>query len=363
MKKNAPLILILLLSGQILLAQPAQNNEPVQPVQNNDPAELTQTAEPVQPSEPLAAKLAGMVKSDVFNIGVIIRTESHFWVNNDSQPSGRRFDLGATRLDFRGRLDGNFTYRVHFDLRLNPSIMNAEFGYRYADQHRVVVGAFKPFTSTDLDPAPSAVDFIGRARLVGAMMNLREIGVTFLGNSGALNYRVGIYNGTGLTRQNDDRFMYTARLGYTIDIAENDLEIGLNTFLNQTQNVNVGNTGLTSTGNRVLYGGYFRFNGDRFFVTAEASQTQFDAVQLAGAQETITGFFGTVAFQTDDKNEVLLRLDHLSYDVRDIASNLLILGLNHRATKLVKIQVNGLFRVTDNANDNFGLLTTFQVAF
>jgi len=308
-------------------------------------------------------QLRRMVKSDAFSIGAVIRAESHLWLDNENEPGGRRFDLGATRLDFRGRLDDNFSYRLHLDLRQNPSLMNAEFGYHYAQNHRVVIGAFKPYTSTDLDPPPNETDFHGRARLVGTMMNNREIGVTFLGDIDRLNYRIGIYNGTRLTRQNDDRFMYSVRLGYTADVGENTLTVGINSFLNQTRGVNVGNTGLTSTDDRVLYGGFFRYQTDRFFVTAEASQTRFDAAQLGGAEETITGFFGTLGYHVSDLNEVLIRLDRIQFDVRNTESNLLLLGLNHRPNALVKIQVNALTRLDGATYENFGVITVFQVAF
>jgi hypothetical protein len=308
-------------------------------------------------------QLRRMVKSDAFSIGAVIRAESHLWLDNENEPGGRRFDLGPTRLDFRGRLDDNFSYRLHLDLRQNPSLMNAEFGYRYAQNHRVVIGAFKPYTSTDLDPPPNETDFHGRARLVGTMMNNREIGVTFLGDIDRLNYRIGIYNGTRLTRQNDDRFMYSVRLGYTADVGENTLTVGINSFLNQTRGVNVGNTGLPSTGDRVLYGGFFRYQADRFFVTAEASQTRFDAAQLGSAEETINGFFGTIGYHVSDLNEVLIRLDRIQFDVRNTESNLLLLGLNHRPNALVKIQVNALTRLDGATYENFGVITVFQVAF
>jgi hypothetical protein len=316
-----------------------------------------------QSTESRATQLRSLVKSDVFSMGAVVRAESHFWLDNENEPGGRRFDLGATRLDFRGRLDDNFSYRLHLDLRQNPSLMNAEFGYRYAQNHRVVVGAFKPYTSTDLDPSPNETDFHGRARLVGTMMNNRELGITLLGDFGNLQYRVGMYNGTRLTRQNDDRFMYTLRLSYSAELGENTLTVGINSFLNQTRNVNVGNTGLTSTGDRVLYGGYFRYQAERFFVTAEASQTRFDAAQLAGAEETINGFFGTVGYHVSELNEVLIRLDRIQFDVRDTESNLLLVGLNHRPNPLVKIQLNALTRLDGTAYENFGVISVFQVAF
>lgn len=107
---------------------------------------------------------------------------------------------------------------------------------------------------------------MNRVRQVGAMMNSREIGLTLLGGSGGLNYRFGMYNGTGRSRENDNRFLYTSRLGYTFDLP-----------------------------------------GD--------------------------------------------------------ASELITIGWNHQATRLISFAVNGLARFSEDADDQFGLSRTMQFQF
>jgi hypothetical protein len=316
-----------------------------------------------QQEEPLGDRLRQMLKTEVFSLGLLLQSEAYFSFKDDGFNGGRAFDLGATRLDLRGKVDGNFSYRLQTDFRRTISVMDAQVGYHHSENFRVIAGAFKPFLSIDLDPGPGDTDFMNRARQVGAMMNSREIGVTFMGEPGPFNYRIGIYNGTGLTRQNDNRFMYTLRLGYDFEIDNGALDIGINAALNQTQGFNVGNTGFTSVSDRLLYGAFLRYDSPVFFGDFEFLKTFFDAAQLAGQRETITGFFATAGIHASPKNDFLVRWDHLSYDLRDSSSELVTIGWNHQATSLISFQLNLLVQFDNNSNENFGLSGVIQYQF
>lgn len=302
------------------------------------------------------------LKTDRLQVGLLLQSVGVFSFDDDNFNGGRRFELGATRLDLRGMLDGSFTYRLQVDFRRSPNILDAQLGYRASDQFHLVAGAFKPFLSADLDPSPANTDFIDRARLVGAMMNSREIGLTVLGTSGQLLYRFGMYNGFGLQTANDNRFLYTTRLGYVADIDNGSVEFGFNGAINTSESERVGNTGLTSTGDRMLYGGFIKYDSESLFGTVEFLQTQFERSDN-GLDETITGFYATIGYKVTERDELLARWDHLSYDIRDSSSELIVLGWNHQATSLISFQVNllGLF---SNVGDNqFGISGNFQFSF
>lgn len=337
MKKAIVLVLILFLFIPILLAQSA---------------------------EPRADRLTEMLKTDVFRLGILLQSEVAFSFKDDSFNGGRSFNMGATRLDMRGVVDNNFTYRLQLDFRRQVSVLDAQVGYLFNENHRFVAGSFKPAISRDLDPSPGDTDFMNRARQVGAMMNSREIGVTFLGEPGNLSYRFGIYNGTGLSRSNDNRFMYTARLDYNFDFDVTRLRVGLIGVLNQTRMANVGNTGMISEGDRLLYGAFFDLRSGPFFAVFEYLQTRFDAFSFGGQEETIDGFYGTFGFDVSDKDQILARWDYLGFDLLDRQSDLITFGWNHQATRLISFQVNLLALLDDDTDDTqMGLSAVMQFQF
>lgn len=316
-----------------------------------------------QSQEPMADRLEDRLKSDIFNVGILLQSEGVFSFNDDNFNGGRQFDLGATRLDIRGNVDNGFLYRFQLDFRRQTSILDAQVGYRFSDNMRIIAGAFKPFLSADLDPNPGDTDFMNRARQVGAMMNSREIGVTLLGEPGSFNYRIGIYNGTGLSRSNDNRFMYTARLGYTTNLNGGTLELGFNGAFDETRMNNVGNTGLVSMGDRILYGGFIKLDTSTIFGTAEILQTKFDAQNFGGNQETITGFYATIGSNVSAKNQLLVRWDHLDFDLRGDTSDLITAGWNHQATRLISFQLNLLALLEEDEDTQIGVSGVMQFQF
>lgn len=317
-----------------------------------------------QQEQSIDQQMRSLLKTEGYQFGVIMQSRIVFSLDDDGFNGGRKFDQGATRLDFRGRLDQNFTYRFQVDVRQQISFLDARLGYRFSPTTQIIVGADKPFTSLDLDPGPHQTDFINRARQVGAMMNTRELGMTLHGNHGAFSYRAGLYNGTALTRQNDDRFMYSLRLTYTLTPQEGSrLRIGTNSFINQTRGVNVGNSGLTTSSDRILFGLFTDYNSDTFFGAFEILQTSFEAVQLANRRETILGYYATVGYKLDAKNHLLARVDQLEYDLLDRSSSLVTLGWSHYPTRVIKLSVNALAQLNQNADNAAGVSAQFQFAF
>ena len=302
------------------------------------------------------------LKTEQLQVGMLLQSVGVFSFQDDNFIGGRRFELGATRLDFRGQLESNFIYRLQLDFRRTPSILDAEVGYRFSEQFRLVAGASKPYLSADLDPSPGNTDFINRARLVGSMMKSREIGLTAMGNSGQFNYRFGLYNGYGLQTANDNRFMYAARLGYTTETDDGTFNFGVNAALNSSINEQVGNTAITSLGDRTLYGGFLKYDSDVWFGTIEFLQSKFERLGFV-EEETITGFYTTVGNNLNEKDQILARWDYLSFDLQDNSTNRVVLGWNHQATSIISFQLNLIGQFGENQDDQFGLAGNFQFQF
>lgn len=311
-------------------------------------------------NEPLADRLNDKLKSDILNVSFLFQTDGFFSFEDDNFLGGRGYSLGANRVDLRGAVDNNFTYRVQMQLSGNTRLLDAQLGYRFSESFRIVTGAFKPFLSIDLDPNPGATDFINRARHVGTMMNSREVGVTLLGDSGGFNYRLGMYNGNGLQLSNDNKFLYTARLGYTSEMENSTVSFGFNGAVDQSETNRVGNTVYTSAGDRTLYGGFIQFDSPVLFGTAEFLETNFDPSGTNISEETITGFFATLGANISDKNQLLARWDYLSFDVLDFESDQIIFGWNHQATSLISFQVNILGQFDNDMDGQYGALGVFQ---
>lgn len=314
-----------------------------------------------QDNEPLTDEMRNLLKSEPFNVGILLQSTANFSLTDDGFNNGRRFGLGATRLRFGGTVDGGVDYVLQMDFRRTSSVVDAAVGYRSSEQFYIKTGLQKPDIGLDLQPNPGNTDFISRARLIGTMLNTREIGVSASGNFDNFDYNVAIFNGTGYNLNNDDRFMYLAKVGYDVDMDNNrSLYLGANGALNTTQNENVtGN--LSSTGDRLIYGAYADYRSDSWFGAAELLMTTFESNQTPD-DETITGAYITVGNNITERDQLLARWDHIGFKETDSKSNLFILGWNHQATSVISFQVNALAQF-DDGDESFGLAGNFQFQF
>lgn len=309
-----------------------------------------------------ATELSEKLKTDQLSIGMLLQSVGSFSFQDDNFNGGRQFGLGATRLDVQGALPSNFIYRLQLEFRNNPSVLDAEIGYKFSESFTLIAGQSKPFLSADLDPSPANTDFINRARLVGSMMSTRERGLTAIGKAGQFNYALGMYNGFGRTALNDNRFFYTARAGYTHELNTGDLNFSVNLGLNTSENAPVGSTGLSSTDGRFIYGAFVKYDSDSWFGTVEFLQTDFEQ-SFSGIDETITGFYITAGNNLTEVDQVLARWDHLSFDQTGQSSDRFVLGWNRQISSLISFQLNMLGQFNEFTDDQFGLSGNLQLYF
>ncbi|AXJ00724.1 Phosphate-selective porin O and P [Cyclonatronum proteinivorum] len=316
--------------------------------------------------EPLAEELRARFKGESFSLGILLQTQGFFSFRDNDFIGGRSWDLGSTRIDFRGTVDRNFTYRVRVYYLSQQQSIDARVGYWFNADTEIVAGAFKPFLSRELDPSPGRTDFVRRARFVGAMMNSLEVGTSLLGKTGPLNYRFGIYNGTGvqgMRGNTDNRFLYTGRVFGSVPVNGHSLIMGLSAALNQSPDARVGNSGLTSKGDRYFYGGYLDYRADTFFVSTEWVQTFFDAVEYGNNRETITGFHATAGFRVGPRHELLARYDYLDFRLIPDARDRFLAGLNYYPSSLITFRLNAIVEPDRRAGTQTGVAAVFQYMF
>lgn len=315
-----------------------------------------------QADEPLAEQLTERFKTEPMNVGILVRTNGVYSFKDDGFNDGRRYGLSNARLRFRGTVDEGFTYDLQMEFNRQSSILDLNVGYIFSEKLHFIAGAQKPDIGLDLSMGPGNTALISRARLIGTMLNSREIGVSAKGVFGDLDYNIGMFNGYGLDRTNDNNFMYLGKVGYTIESVSSTTYLGANAVYNNSVLETVGNTGFVSLEDRWIYGGFIDYDSDSIFGAAEFLQTTFERVGQAG-DETITGLYATAGFKLSERNEVLARWDHLSFDeAEERGSERIILGWNHYATSLVKFQVNLIADYNDD-DTRYGLAGTFQFQF
>ena len=313
-----------------------------------------------QNNEPLTNEMRDFLKGDAFNLDILLQSEGNFSFKDDNFLGGNGFGLGATRLQFSGNVDSGYSYEMELELRNSPAVNDAFIGYRSSDSFGIKAGMQKPDIGLDLMPGPGKTDFINRARLIGVILESREVGVSASGQFDQFDYMVSVFNGTGRSLSNDDNFMYAAKGAFTIDQSNGgQFYIGVNGALNGTVGENVG--GLNSEGDRLIYGAFADYESDTWFGAAEVLITSFESVQLP-EEETITGAYLTVGNNVTEKDQLLARWDHIGYNETDFTSNLFIFGWNHQATSVISLQINALAQFEDN-QEFFGLSGNFQYEF
>lgn len=314
-----------------------------------------------QDTEPLTDEMRNILKNEPFNVGILLQSTANISLSDDNFNNGNNFGLGGTRLKISGNVDGGFNYNLQMDFRMSSSVFDASIGYKHSDRFGLEAGLQKPDIGLDLQPNPGDTDFINRARLIGTILNSRELGISASGTFESFDYTVSVFNGMGRSLGNDDRFMVAVKGAFTMDLDNGgSLYIGANGALNGTEAEQVGL--LTSEGDRLVYGAFLDYQSDNWFGAAELLMTTFESNLLAPDDETITGAYVTVGNNVTGKDQLLARVDHISYDQMDYSSNLFVLGWNHQATSVISFQVNALAQFDEN-EEYFGLSGNFQYQF
>lgn len=315
--------------------------------------------------ENLDNQLMSLLKHDALSVSGLIQANGRYSFEDNQFNGGRTFQIGNARLSFSGALDQNFDYRFQFNIAREPNLLDAFIGYTHSEQFRIRAGVQKPQFGGDLLPHPGRTDFIGRARLVGALLKAREIGISFFGDIDRFRYDLAIYNGTGITANTDNQFLYMARFSYRPDIGDGrSLRIGINGAFSESFNTTSGSTGIQLEGDRFIYGGDVRYEDNTWIFAAEMLAGDLEVVNyIGGPEEYIVGYYLTGGYKISDRTRILARWDHLGFRERDRSSDQFILGLTHYMTDLISIKINLISEFDEAVDNQMGLSTSLQLHF
>jgi hypothetical protein len=317
-----------------------------------------------QDPEPLTAQLLGLTKSDPFQLTALITAAGHFSFEDDNFRGGRTFSVDHARLGVGGVLDGGFDYRFQFEFAREPNLLDAYVGYSFSERANLRVGAQKPQISAELLPSPADTDFMDRARLVGAQLRAREVGVSLFGDLDGFRYDLGLYNGTGVAGNVDNRFLFTGRVAHDFGAAgAAPFTAGLNVAYGQCQAAQCGLSGFTGDGSRRTFGGDVRYESDRWIFAGEILSTTMEVVAATFDEERILGYYLTGGYKLSEQTTLLARWDRLEFRELDQGNGLIVLGLDHGLSRLVTLQMNLVTLVDGDADNQTGLSAALQFVF
>ena len=95
--------------------------------------------------------------------------------------------------------------------------MDAYIGYKLHDAFSFSVGSMKPKQTLDYIPSPADNNFVDRATMTGLLVGSREIGISTTGDIGGFYYYTGLFNGSRLNTNNNNKFYGIGRIQYTVN--------------------------------------------------------------------------------------------------------------------------------------------------
>jgi len=268
------------------------------------------------------------------------------------------FTVKRARLKYSGKLDEKFKYKLQIDVLRDPVLLDAVLKYKYSKLFKLSIGQFKiPISAEALTPATKQ-DLIKKYLFITQMLPscCRDIGVMAEGVIKKTKYSAGIFNGTGMNKQNDDdKYLYVFR-------AERDffsfLKAGIS-FAGSHETAQ-GNSKIESALSppykKTLFQADIEVKGKKNFLKGELIEARYNPNLSAPLKAD--GFGLTCGcFLIDRTLSVVLRYEEYDPDTSVTDKNDVkwtTLGINYFALKKVKIQVNYTFKdeKRDETNNN-----------
>lgn len=312
----------------------------------------------------LDSQLKSRLQTENFRLGLLVQTNFRYSFEDDNFHGGRTFQLANARVDLRGNLDGGFFYRVFVNMASEPNLLDAYIGYRYDNRLRIIAGAQKPQQTTDFIPPPQSTDFMSRARITGLLVQRREIGISAQGDIDNFYYYAGLFNGSGLSANNNNRLYAIGRLQYTArEIIPGFIRFAVSGSHGNSAGINSGANGPLLRGTRSIYGADIHAETDRFKFKAEYLAGELETVRSPLTSETISGYYITGGYKIDPKWMFVTRFQGWYFDYNDETHTQITLGAKYQATSLISFRFNIDVYSPENGDSQSGAGVMMQFSF
>lgn len=279
------------------------------------------------------------------------------YIHPESGVSG--FKIRRARLGLGGEILKNVTYKIQVETVMNPILLEIQVEARLFEQAALRFGQFKvPFSLENLTSS-AGLDTINRSQVVELLCpgrdnknKGRDIGIAVEGRYSVLEYTLGIFNGAGINRMDDNKYKDFA--GRLLVMPLDSLSLGAALYRGKTTSAGGVQFDKRRTGFELQFSkNKFTIKGEYIF--GEDGQVKKSGWYVQGGFDFIPGKIqGVVKYDSLDLN-------------RDISGNrgdVFTLGINWFLAKRTKLQVNYEFHGEEQGNvpgDVF--LAQFQVGF
>lgn len=244
------------------------------------------------------------------------------------------FDIRRARLDVRGDLAPDLGYRVQVELAGSPKIVDAFMQWKVRPAFGLQAGQFKvPFTIEN-PYSPANLETIDNSLIItslveynhvsGASTGGRDIGLSASGSAGIFDYAVGVFNGSGVNRGDNNK----------------GKDVAGTLTLRPVSGLSVAAFHYNGP-DRVRTGGGVKYDDGKWLARGEYLEAKTNGTRSRGAY-AVGGLFVTPRWQPVAKVDWLLG-DVASSGTRQINYTA---GVNWLPLKNVKVQLNYSYRTS-----------------
>lgn len=364
------LILVIAILGALVFESKAQSNDDVLNLLIQRNVVSQKDADSIRAEAAIAAQTnLAKVKSFPVNAGKKITLAGYTQVRYQALEEAGKidgFDIRRARLDVKGVISPYWSYRVQFDLAGTPKLIDAYAELKINDFFNFTIGQAKiPFSLENLTSS-NKLELIDRSQVVEALTargkdvignhNGRDIGVQLGGtilklkDRPLVDYRLGVYNGSGInTADNNEKKDIAARL-ITHPITGLDISAGLYNGSRYIAEVKNGNVVTTPAHNadRDRLGLDLNYDWNNLAIRAEYIHGKDDATKREGYYVQGGYYF------LHKKLQLLAKYDFYDADKSkaDDASNWVVLGANLNFNSNTRLQVNYTFKQEEGTSIN-----------